>query len=61
MFNGNKENYENWKSAFSVCVDQAPATPEYKLLQLRHYSSGEALKAMKNLGHSGFAYESAKE
>ena len=32
-----------------------------KLLQLRQYLSGEALKATENLGHSGFAYESAKE
>ena len=42
-------------------MDQAPATPEYKLLQLRQYLSGEAPKAKENLGHSGFAYESAKE
>ena len=36
-------------------------THEYKLLQLRQYLSGEALKAIENLGHSDFAYESAKE
>ena len=42
-------------------MDQAPATPEYKLLHLRQYLSGEVLKAIENLGHSGFAYESAKE
>ena len=42
-------------------MDQAPATPGYKLLQLRQYLSGEALKAIENLGHSDFAYESAKE
>ena len=61
VFNGDKRNYENWKSAFNACLDQAPATPEYKLLQLRQNLSGEALKAIENLGHSGFAYESAKE
>ena len=55
--NGDKINYENWKSAFN----ETPETPEYKLLQLRQYLSGEALKALENLGHSGFAYESAKE
>ena len=59
--NGDKINYENWKSAFNASVDQAPATPEYKLLQLRQYLSGEAPKAIENLGHYGFAYESAKE
>ena len=42
-------------------MDQAPASPEYKLLHLRQYLSGEVLKAIENLGHSGFAYESAKE
>ena len=61
VFHGDKRSYENWKSAFNACVDQAPATPEYKLLQLRQYLSGEALKAIENLGHSDFAYESAKE
>jgi len=39
---------------------QAPATPEYKLLQLRQYLSGEELKAIENLGHSASAYEAAK-
>ena len=61
VFHGDKRNYENWKPAINSCVDQAPATPEYKLLQLRQYLSGEALKAIENLGHSGFAYESVKE
>ena len=42
-------------------MDQTPATPECKLLQLKQYLSGEALKVMENLGHFGFAYEAAKE
>ena len=44
---------ENWKEAFMACIDQTPATPEFKLLQLRHYSSGEALKTIESLGHLG--------
>ena len=44
-----------------ACVDKAPATPEYKLLQLRQYLSGEALKVGEPLGHSAAAYETAKE
>ena len=44
-----------------ACIDKAPATPEYKLLQLRQYLSGEALKTIDSLGHSGYAYEAAKE
>jgi hypothetical protein len=60
MFNGNKAVYESWKAAFNACIDEAPATPEYKLLQLRQYLSGEALKCVQNLGHSAVAYQAAK-
>ena len=44
-----------------ACVDKAPTTPEYKLLQLRQYLSGEALKVVEPLGNSAAAYETAKE
>ncbi|XP_070560350.1 uncharacterized protein [Ptychodera flava] len=60
-FSGDKRRYENWKAAFNACIDQSPATPEYKLLQLRQYLSREALKVIENLGHSAIAYEAAKE
>ena len=33
IFYGDKKTYQNWKAAFTACVDQAPATAEYKLLQ----------------------------
>ena len=33
-FSGNKQMYQNWKAAFMACIDRAPATAEYKLLQL---------------------------
>jgi len=59
-FSGNKM-YQNWKAAFTACIDQAPATAEYKLLQLKQCLAGEALKAIENLGHSAAAYEAAKE
>ncbi|XP_068715766.1 myosin-10-like [Montipora foliosa] len=59
--NGDKRLYEGWKMAFMACVDKAPATPEYKLLQLRQYLSGEALRVMEPLGHSAAAYETANE
>ena len=42
-------------------MDNAPATGEYKLLQLRQYLTGEALKCIENLGHSAFAYAAAKK
>ena len=61
VFSGNKQTYEGWKAAFVPCVDQAPATPEYKLLQLRQYLSCEPLKIIEKFGHSAAAYEAAKE
>jgi DNA-binding transcriptional regulator YiaG len=61
VFNGDKRLYENWKASFVACIDSAPATPEYKLLQLRQYLTGDALKAIENLGHSAVAYEAAKQ
>ena len=59
-FSGEKTRYENWKAAFTACVDNAPATPEYKLLQLRQYLTGEALRVIEDLGHSAAAYTAAK-
>eukprot|EP00112_Aurelia_sp_Birch-Aquarium-sp1_P015597 Seg3473.3 transcript_id=Seg3473.3/GoldUCD/mRNA.D3Y31 product="hypothetical protein" protein_id=Seg3473.3/GoldUCD/D3Y31 len=44
VFSGDKRKYESWKAAFLACIDRAPATPEYKLLQLRQYLSGVALE-----------------
>ena len=61
VFSSDKWNYENWKATFTAYIDQAPATPEYKLLQLRQYLSGEALRAVDKMGHSALAYEAAKE
>ena len=61
VFSGEKKTYQNWKAAFTACVDQAPATAEYKLLQLWQCLAGEALKAMESLGHSAAAYQAAKE
>ena len=53
--------YQSWKAAFFACIDTAPATAEYKLLELRQYLSSVALKVIENLGHSATAYEAAKE
>ena len=58
---GNKRSYPSWRAAFMACVDRAPVTPEYKMLQLRQYVSGEALIAIENLGFSPAAYEKAKD
>lgn len=61
VFTGNERNYQNWKAVVLACIDQAPATKEYKLLQLRQYVEGEALQVKENLGHSAVAYDAAKE
>ena len=61
VFSGEKKTYQNWKAAFTACVDQAPATAEYKLLQLRQCLAGGVLKAIESLGHFAAAYQTAKE
>ena len=60
-FNDDKKSFENWKASFNPCIDQSPATAEYKLFQLRQYLCGDALKAIEGFEHSSFAYEAAKE
>ena len=55
VFSGDKRKYGKWKAAFLACIDRAPATPEYRPLQLRQYLHGVALEAIKNLGYSGAA------
>ena len=60
IFDENKSTYKSWKAAFTACIDQAPATPEYKLLQLRQHLAGDALKCIENLGHSAGACEASK-
>ena len=51
-FSGDKKMYQSWKAAFTACIDNAPATPEYELLQLRQCLNGEALKAIESLRRS---------
>ena len=60
VFAGNKRNYQSWKAAFLAWFDSALATAEYKLLQLRQYLSGEALKVAESLELSASAYKAAK-
>ena len=45
---------------FMVCVDKAPTSSEYKLLQLRQYLSEEAIRVTESLGHSTTAYQATK-
>ena len=61
MFDGNKKQYESWKTAFMACVDSSPLPAEYRLLQMREYLSGEALKTIDCLGYSAAAYDAAKD
>ena len=60
-FNGSQSAYPSWKAAFKVCIDDAPATPVYKLLQLKQCLQGEPLKIIERLGHSADAYAAAKD
>ncbi|CAG2211581.1 unnamed protein product [Mytilus edulis] len=56
-----KRDNVNSKIKWKHVSTQAPATKEYKLLQLRQYVEGEALQVIENLGHSAVAYDAAKE
>ena len=58
-FNGSPSAYPNWKAAFKSCIDDASATPVYKLLQLNQSLQGEPLKTIERLGHSADAYAAA--
>ena len=60
VFTGDKMTYEGWRTAFQACVDEAPVSTVYKLLQLKKYLSGEPLQLIERLGHSAEAYEVAK-
>ena len=61
IFAGDVRLYEGWKAAFMACVDRAPATNEYKLLQLKQYLTGEPLQLVAKLGHSATIYDIALE
>ena len=50
VFSVNRKTYENWKVVFKASIGVAPLTADYKLLQLRKYLSGEALKSIEGLG-----------
>ena len=41
IFSGDKQTYHSWKAAVKACIDNAPATEEYKLLQLKQYPTGK--------------------
>ena len=60
-FSGNVREYENWRAIFVACIDNADVPDEYKLLQLRQYLTGDALKVIDGLGHSKSAFSVAKE
>lgn len=57
VFNGDKLHYEGWKAAFDICIGHQNISAEMKVLQLRQYVAGEALKCIGNLGYSTTAYE----
>ena len=60
IFDGNKSTNQGRKAAFTDSIDQAPATLEYKLLQLRKHQTGEELECIDNLEHSAGAHEASK-
>ena len=60
VFAGDKMKYQQWDAAFTSCVDQAPLTPQFKMLPLESCLSGEAAETIKGLGYSKEAYDAAR-
>ena len=60
VFSGDKRCYGCWRVAFTACDDTDPPTAEYKLLHLKKYLSGVAMKAVESLDRSAEAYETEK-
>ena len=60
-FEGDKSQYFNWKAIFMACIDSTSISAEIKLLHLRQYLGGQALKSIEGLGHSEQAYLLALE
>ena len=52
MCSGDKAEYPGLRATFEQCMDRAPATSQYKLLQLRQCLAGEPLKLVQRYGHS---------
>ena len=59
-FKGDKRQYETWKAAFEMCIGCANIPDGLKLLQLRKYLAGDALRSIDTLGYSAEAYEAAR-
>jgi len=57
VFGGANKEYEAWKAAFKLCVDETSASDLEKLLYLRKYLKGEALNLIECLGFSAAAYK----
>ena len=60
VFAGDKMKYQQWDAAFTSCVDQAPLTPQFKMLRLESCLRGEAAETIKGLGYSKEAYDAAR-
>ena len=52
VFGGANKEYEAWKAAFKLCVDDTSASDHEKLLYLRKYLKGEALNLIDYFGFS---------
>ena len=61
MFYGDESNYQNWKTAFMACVDQAQLSINYYSYSVCQCLAGKALKVIENLGHSAAVYQAAME
>ena len=50
VFYGTIKEYKNWRSLFKIYIEDADASEQEKLLQLRQYLGGEAIRLVENMG-----------
>ena len=56
QFNGEYEEYHSWREGFNKIVGELNIEPEYKMVHLRRCLSGDAKKAVRDLGCSDISY-----
>ena len=53
-------DFQKWHAAFTSCVDVTSLSPQFKMLRLEAFLTGEAAETIKGLGYPVEAYEAAK-
>jgi len=60
-FTGDKKTCQNWKAAFTACVDNSPATPVQTITVEAVFGRKSTKNHRQCLGHLATGYHNAKE